>query len=334
MTRSGVGVLLVLALIAPSVLTPTPAAAQTTDAVTVDLGDPAPLSPADGFAVPIALRVDPDGGVDPAADLQLILDFAVDGQPLADAAVEIATADVSNVTTDADGRIQVSASELGTWAQLTSTDGVDFSVEFDSPVGQVGLTAQVIVDGDPTTPVSSVATRSFDVESSGESLSDRIMRDYQAGVITVDDAAVYSLRSAVDPGYRADPYLDLYDDDIPEDPQALALFAATVFDEVSNQTRDELEELLTGNDSAGTTAISLDGAGLLAAPTAVPLVASAADFPDCSILNECNTTVTLDAGHFQRKVNSTNASTFPNLIRTISETMLIDQTRHVLRQRT
>jgi hypothetical protein len=276
--RVVVALLLLLALVAQSlVIEPTSAVAQVTEpppgeAASIRIDEPdVPVGDAD-VSVPANLMIDPDAGIAQDAPLQLVVGIAADEQPLAGSSVSVTAAATTPVETDAQGQFRILPLDLGTWQQLTSPDGVDFVLVFDAPAGAVTVTFELVTEGgDAAAPLSPVTTRTFDVEPDGETLAGRIEDDHDAGVLSADDAARYSLLSAIDPDYRAAPYADLYDDEIPEDPQALGLFAVTLYSEVSAETRAELQDYLTVDPLPGGGSAGPDASSAL----------DPADYPDC-----------------------------------------------------
>lgn len=244
--RFVVGFIVVAALVAQAfVAAPGPAWAQTPppdDAVAISIGEVAPPVEGQSVAVPVTLTVDPAAGLDETVPLLLQMMFDVDAQPLTDATVAIAAA---TVTTDTSGVAEVAVSELGTWEELTSADGLTVDMAFAAPAGSVGVALQVVVPATETeleAAVSPVASYGFDVAPAGQTLAAAIESDYDQGTISADDAARISLHSAFDPTYRDERYAALYDDAVPEDPQRLALLGMSLWPELSKKTARELDE--------------------------------------------------------------------------------------------
>jgi hypothetical protein len=227
-----------------------------------------------GVRVPVNVRIDPNAGLDEDMPLQVLASITVDAQPLAGVSVAVPPAEAAAVETDARGAFQLPLRELGSKEELTSA-GVDFVLAFDPPAGAVNVTLEVATGGDRAQVVSATTSRAFDVEPPGESLLTRIERDYREGLITADEAARHSLLSAIEPDYRAERYAALYDDDVPEDPQALGLFAVSLLPEVSDETRAELEGYLDGTrrPRAGATASTR--------PVVTAIAFQPGDYADC-----------------------------------------------------
>lgn len=231
----------------PRAVQPGPQPAANPDAASIRIAAPDVPNGEVDVRLPVNLRIDPDAGIDENASLHLVIDVTVDAQPLAGAAVTVTAASAAVVDTDRQGRLRLRPQQLASWRQLTSAAGVDLFMAFDPPAGVINVALQLVADdGDPPAVLSPLTSRTFDVDADGQSLLARIERDYRAGELPADAAARHSLLSAIDPDYRADRYLELYDDDIPEDPQALGLFAVSLFPEASEETRAELDAYLTG----------------------------------------------------------------------------------------
>jgi hypothetical protein len=266
------------------------ATASFVEAASIRIETPA-TSGDQGVRVPVNVRIDPNAGLDEDMPLQVLASITVDAQPFAGAQVSVPTAETVAVATDPRGAFRLPLRNLGRWDELTSAAGADFVLAFDPSAGAINVTLEIATGDDTPRLVSATTSRAFDVEPVGESLLTRIERDYRAGVITADEAARHSMLSAIDPDYRAERYADLYDDDIPEDPQALGLFAVSLLPEVSAATRAELEGYLDGTRHPGAEAGSEAAAGMPVATTVgfQPAADSDCDGPIDALL--CSTPV-------------------------------------------
>jgi hypothetical protein len=231
-------------------LTSTPAAgADRAEAVV--MGEPEEID--DDVVVPILLRSVPE------------IDLADDGTVLRIAAhidaqappggVEI-VAESHRITVDVDGRGRATIPLTELAAPEAIADGeIDMTLHFPATPGSVSVGVTLA-----TADTSVGHSRAFDIEDERESLLSRLEADYEAGVLTADEAAVYALRSAIEPDYYHAPGYDEYyadGDDGRSDPegvghpegeaQELALFALTLYEKVTPETRAELDRLLAGD---------------------------------------------------------------------------------------
>lgn len=172
------------------------------EATLVAFGLPEP-SPYDEtvMVTPGTVTIAPTDGEDENAATQLVFDVTVDGSPLTDTAVNIAAVGVIGQVTDAQGRVQVAPTFLGSRDELTSPDGVDFTFYFAPPVGQIEITAQVVLEGDPSTPLSPPATTTFTVGPPAVTEAAKVLSESQRAAVTaVEDSSVTFDANAADVG--------------------------------------------------------------------------------------------------------------------------------------
>lgn len=229
----------------PDPTSTTAVGADGTEAVV--MGQPEEID--EGVVVPIVLRSVP--GID-LADDDTVLEIAaqIDAQA-PPGGIEIVADERVSVDTDARGRATIALPELATRAAMID-GGIDMTLHFRASPGNVSVSVALA-----TADTLVGTSRAFDIDDERESLLSRLEADYESGVLTADEAAVYALRSAIEPDYRAPGYEEYdNDDDVRSDSesvghrerhaQELVYFAVSLYAKVTPETLAELDRLLGG----------------------------------------------------------------------------------------